>query len=56
MSCRSFGLKSWACTKLNEKLGATETRAMRNEPYGLIANFADLDGNLFDLCAYVSGD
>ena len=37
-------------------LGATETRAMRNEPYGLIANFADLDGNLFDLCAYVSGD
>ena len=38
------------------KLGATETRAMRNEPYGLIANFADLDGNLFDLCAYVSGD
>ena len=38
------------------QLGATETRAMRNEPYGLIANFADLDGNLFDLCAYVSGD
>ena len=38
------------------QLGATETRAMRNEPYGLIANFSDLDGNLFDLCAYVSGD
>jgi catechol 2,3-dioxygenase-like lactoylglutathione lyase family enzyme len=38
------------------QLGATETLAMRNEPYGLIANFADLDGNLFDLCAYVSGD
>ena len=38
------------------QLGATETRAMRNEPYGLIANFADLDGNLFDLCAYVPGD
>jgi len=38
------------------RLGATETRAMRNEPYGLIANFADLDGNLFDLCAYVTGD
>lgn len=38
------------------QLGATETRAMRNEPYGFIANFADLDGNLFDLCAYVSGD
>jgi predicted enzyme related to lactoylglutathione lyase len=35
-------------------LGAIETRPMRSEPYGLIANFADLDGNLFDLCAYVS--
>ncbi|MEY4231675.1 MAG: hypothetical protein RLZZ362_2524 [Actinomycetota bacterium] len=33
-------------------LGATETRAPRVEPYGAIANFADLDGNLFDLCAY----
>ena len=37
-------------------LGAIETRPMRSEPYGLIANFADLDGNLFDLCAYVSAD
>ena len=38
------------------RLGAVETRPMRSEPYGLIANFADLDGNLFDLCAYVSAD
>ena len=37
-------------------LGAIETRPMRSEPYGLIANFADLDGNLFDLCAYFSAD
>ena len=37
-------------------LGAIETRPMRSEPYGLIANFADVDGNLFDLCAYVSAD
>lgn len=36
------------------RLGAVETRPMRSEPYGLIANFADVDGNLFDLCAYVS--
>ncbi len=34
-------------------LGATETRPPRIEPYGSIANFADPDGNLFDLCAYV---
>lgn len=34
-------------------LGARETRAPRSEPYGRIANFADPDGNLFDLCAYV---
>ncbi|MEY3805411.1 MAG: hypothetical protein RIR69_223 [Actinomycetota bacterium] len=33
-------------------LGATETRDMRSESYGRIANFADPDGNLFDLCAY----
>jgi predicted enzyme related to lactoylglutathione lyase len=33
-------------------LGAVETRAPRNEPYGHIANFQDPDGNLFDLCAY----
>jgi len=38
------------------QLGAIETRPMRSEPYGLIANFADLDGNLFDLCAYISAD
>ena len=38
------------------QLGAIETRAMRSEPYGLIANFADLDGNLFDLCAYITAD
>lgn len=38
------------------QLGAIETRPMRSEPYGLIANFADPDGNLFDLCAYLSAD
>ena len=38
------------------RLGAVETRPMRSEIYGLIANFADVDGNLFDLCAYVSAD
>ena len=38
------------------QLGAIETRLMRSEPYGLIANFADPDGNLFDLCAYISAD
>jgi catechol 2,3-dioxygenase-like lactoylglutathione lyase family enzyme len=36
--------------------GAVETRPMRSEPYGLIANFADPDGNLFDLCAYFSAE
>ena len=36
------------------QLGATETREPRTEPYGRIANMADPDGNLFDLCAYVS--
>lgn len=35
------------------KLGATETRQQRSEPYGRIANFEDPDGNLFDLCAYI---
>jgi predicted enzyme related to lactoylglutathione lyase len=39
-------------TRLLE-LGATETRPARHEPYGAIANFADPQGNLFDLCAYV---
>lgn len=34
-------------------LGATETRSVRVEHYGSIANFADPDRNLFDLCAYV---
>lgn len=34
--------------------GAKETRTMRTEPYGHIANFEDPDGNLFDLCAYVA--
>ena len=38
------------------RLGAVETRPMRSEPYGLIANFADVDGNLFDLCAYFTAD
>jgi len=38
------------------QLGAIETRPMRSEPYGLIANFADPDGNLFDLCAYFTAD
>jgi predicted enzyme related to lactoylglutathione lyase len=35
------------------RLGAKETREMRSEPYGRIANFADPEGNLFDLCAYI---
>lgn len=33
-------------------LRATETRPVRRESYGMIANFVDLDGNAFDLCAY----
>ena len=36
------------------EIGARETRPPRTEPYGRIANLADSDGNLFDLCAYVS--
>ena len=35
-------------------LGASECRPSRTEPYGKIANLADPDGNLFDLCAYPS--
>lgn len=35
-------------------LGASEARPIRTETYGQIANLADPDGNLFDLCAYVS--
>jgi hypothetical protein len=31
---------------------ATETQPVRRESYGMIANFVDLDGNAFDLCAY----
>ena len=34
--------------------GASECQPTRTEPYGMIANLADPDGNLFDLCAYVS--
>ncbi len=33
-------------------LGATQRGPARHEPYGSIANLADPDGNLFDLCAY----
>jgi predicted enzyme related to lactoylglutathione lyase len=33
-------------------LGAALLRPVRHESYGTIANLADLDGNLFDLCAY----
>ncbi len=35
-------------------LGASQCRPLRVEPYGSIANLADPDGNLFDLCAYTS--
>ena len=34
-------------------LGASECQPPRAESYGKIANLADPDGNLFDLCAYV---
>ena len=33
-------------------MGAKLLAAPRHEPYGSIANLADPDGNLFDLCAY----
>jgi len=33
-------------------LGAALLAPVRREPYGSIANLADPDGNLFDLCAY----
>lgn len=33
-------------------LGATLQRPARTEPYGMIANLTDPDGNAFDLCAY----
>lgn len=32
--------------------GAVALGAPRDEPYGRIVNFADPDGNLFDLCTY----
>ena len=32
--------------------GARLVHPVRTEPYGSIANLADPDGNLFDLCAY----
>ena len=35
-----------------QSLGARPTAAVRHEPYGSIANLADPEGNLFDLCAY----
>lgn len=35
-------------------LGATRTCDDRVEPYGAIANLADPEGNLFDVCAYVT--
>ena len=35
-------------------LGAVLVAPLRHEPYGSIANLADPDGNLFDLCAYRS--
>lgn len=33
-------------------LGATEVGPLRTEPYGMLVNLADPDGNPFDLCAY----
>ena len=33
-------------------LGAVAMTPPRREPYGMIANLADPDGNAFDLCAY----
>lgn len=33
-------------------LGADELAPARREPYGMIVNLADPDGNAFDLCAY----
>ena len=34
-------------------LGAVALCSPRREPYGMIANLADPDGNAFDLCAYL---
>lgn len=35
--------------------GAVLRSPVRSEPYGRIANLADPEGNLFDLCAYADG-
>jgi len=35
-----------------ENIGAVLLAAARHEPYGMIANLRDPDGNAFDLCAY----
>lgn len=35
-------------------LGAEVRGPLRREPYGMIANLADPDGNCFDVCAYTS--
>ena len=37
-------------------LGARELRPRRVESYGSIATLADPEGNMFDLCAYVSAE
>lgn len=37
-----------------QSIGARLTDTPRTEPYGMIANFADPEGNRFDLCAYTS--
>ncbi|MFK7919494.1 MAG: VOC family protein [Ilumatobacter sp.] len=34
------------------EIGSTLISEARHEPYGSIANLADPDGNLFDLCGY----
>lgn len=36
------------------ELGASAIAPPRSEPYGMIVNLADPDGNPFDLCAYRS--
>lgn len=36
-------------------LGAVVLSPVRREPYGAIANLADPEGNLFDVCAYGTG-
>ncbi len=34
------------------QLGASQLRRRRHENYGAIATLADIEGNVFDLCAY----